>query len=184
MWTFAKILYFALALSKQSPSQRAHRQSRPGFSSQPDGFTMTELMVVMLLIALLSLLAYPAYSAFSRKARYAEAKQQMGSIARDLEIAFLEQGDFPADTEPNTPPPGVNNWPKDIPYDSTLDYDHWALGGGQCYVQLAFWGEKNQRQYDLHQALANPGEFQESGDNLVLAVAAYGCDQTSPGPIP
>lgn len=144
---------------------------------------MTELMVVMLILGLLAALAVPAYSAFTRKARYAEAKQLMGTVARDLQVVSLEQGGYPADADPNTSPAGVSNWPSAMPFDATLDYDHWAIGGGRCYVQLAFWGDENLPRYGVFQEVASPGELKQVGDNLVLAVAAYDCEYASPGPV-
>ena len=148
------------------------------------GFTLVELLVVVIILGVLSALAYPAYSAVVRRARYAEARQQMSSMAREVQIYHIENGSYPPDVNPDTQPKGIMNWPEsdDVPYESFYDYDHWGIGGNQCYVQIGYAGESKVASYPKHQLNKKPPGFQEFGDNLVLAIALYDCAGGS-GPI-
>lgn len=141
------------------------------------GFTLIELMVVLVILGALAALAIPAYSAMVRRARYSEAKQQMGTIAKEAEIYRLEVGTYPPDARPNKQPKGIDSWPdkQDIPYMSAYDYDHWGVGDEQCYVQIGYTGESGTRRYPLHQLNKRPPGFKEFGDNLVLGIAVYDC---------
>lgn len=144
---------------------------------------MIELLVVIVVMGILAAISYPMFLGFLRKAHYAEAKHQMGVVARELRTLHLERQNYPLEVNPNSIPAGVVNWPQKIPYDSTLDYDHWASSDGKCYVQLAFWGDNNQQEYTSYQETTPPGSFQAAGSNLILTVAVYECTQASAGPI-
>ncbi|NER84553.1 MAG: type II secretion system protein [Leptolyngbya sp. SIO1D8] len=139
------------------------------------GFTLIEVTVVLIIVGILAALAFPAYAAMVRRARYAEAKQQMGVIAREVEIYRVEKGHYPPDVNRNVQPEGVENWPKEVPYDSFYDYDHWGVGDNQCYVQIAYAGESQTRAYQIHSLNKKPPGFKEFDDNLVLGVALYDC---------
>jgi general secretion pathway protein G/type IV pilus assembly protein PilA len=139
------------------------------------GFTLIELMVVVFIMGVLAALALPAYASMVRRARYAEARHQMGAIAKDIQVYQMEKGQFPPDVNGNIKPEGVENWPQQIPYDSYYDYDHWGVGNNQCYVQIGYAGESGKRVYPLHKLNAPPPGFEEFGDNLVLGVALYEC---------
>ncbi|PSN17677.1 hypothetical protein C7271_16450 [filamentous cyanobacterium CCP5] len=147
------------------------------------GFTLIELLVVIAIVGILGAIAYPAYLNFSRKAAYAAAKHQMGIVARELRTIEFEKQSYPADTDPNIVPTGVQTWPNSLPYNSTLDYDNWAIGNGLCYVQLAFWGDKNERHYADFVKHAEPGTFAEVEGNLLLGIAIYNCSQANAGPV-
>lgn len=141
------------------------------------GFTLVELMIVVIIVGILGAFAFPTYGSMVRRARYAEAKQQMGTIAKDVDIYRLERGTYPPDVGPNVRPQGVENWPApaDIPYQTSLDYDHWGVGGNQCYVQIGYAGENPKRAYTNY-AANNPARgFKEFDDDLVLGVALYSC---------
>ncbi|NJN21361.1 MAG: prepilin-type N-terminal cleavage/methylation domain-containing protein [Leptolyngbya sp. RL_3_1] len=139
------------------------------------GFTLIELMVVVIIIGILAALALPAYTAMVRRARYAEVKLQMGTISKEAQIYLVEHGQYPPDVNGNTPPAGMINWPQEVPFDGRYDYDHWGVGQNQCYVQVGFVGESQQRQYQVHAINAQPSSFQAFDDNLVLGVALYDC---------
>lgn len=144
------------------------------------GFTLIELLIIVTIIGTLAALAIPAYSSMVRRARYAEAKQQMGIISKEVQLYRAEQGQYPPDTGPRKQPKGVQNWPdrEDIPYGSYYDYDHWGVGDRQCYVQIGYAGENAARTYPVHKLNTKPPGFEEFGDNLVLGVALYPCERT------
>ena len=148
------------------------------------GFTLIELLVVIVILGVLSALAFPAYSSMVRRARYGEAKQQMGTIAREAQIYRIETGSYAPDEVANVQPEGIDNWPDraDIPYESFYDYDHWGVGGGQCYVQIAYGGESGESVYPKHKLNKKPPGFAEFGDNLIKPIAVYDC-AAGTGPI-
>ncbi|MEM0979030.1 MAG: type II secretion system protein [Cyanobacteria bacterium P01_H01_bin.58] len=143
------------------------------------GFTLIELLVVIVMIGVLTAMAWPMYASVVRRARYAEVKQQMGTMAKEISAYLLEKGRYPADTNSGKQPAGVDNWPskEKIPYNSTYDYDHWGVGGKQCYVQIGYAGESGTRAYPLHTLNQEPYGFKEFDDNLVLGIAVYDCDR-------
>lgn len=170
-------LVWLLLLLAQNKPMNARRNNQ-------SGFTLIELLVVIIILGMLSALAFPAYSAMVRRARYAEARQQMSGIAKEVQIYHVENGTYPPDTNPNIQPQGIMNWPEgeDIPYQSFYDYDHWGVGDNQCYVQIGYGGESGVSTYPKHKLNKKPPGFEEFGDNLVLAVALYDCSRGS-GPV-
>jgi general secretion pathway protein G len=146
------------------------------------GFTLIELLVVIVVLGILAALAYPAYVSMVRRAQYAEVRQQMGVMSREVQAYLLENGQYPSDTNQGNPPQGVVNWPESPPFDGTYDYDHWGVGGGQCYVQIGFNGDDGQRNYQVHRVNAEPQSFQAFEDDLVLGIDLYDCP-IAQGPI-
>ncbi|RZM74885.1 type II secretion system protein [Leptolyngbya iicbica] len=149
-------------------------QNRQQIQNQ-SGFTLIELLVVIVILGVLAALAYPAYSSMVRRARYAEVKQQMGVMAREVQAYLLENGKYPPDTNAGARPNGIVNWPETPPMNGEYDYDHWGVGGGKCYVQIGFNGEDGQRNYQVHQVNAEPQSFLAFEDDLVLGVDLYDC---------
>jgi len=147
------------------------------------GLTLIELLVVVLILGILSSLAFPAYSGLVRRARYAEAKQQMGVVAKEVKLYHMETGSYPPDVGRDVKPSGILNWPQEVPFNSHYDYDHWSVGGNQCYVQIGFGGESGVRAYPTHTLNKVPPGFGEFEDNLVLGVDLYTCAIASRGPI-
>lgn len=141
------------------------------------GFTLIELLVVIIILGVLAAFAYPAYASVVRRARYAEAKQTMSAIAKEVKIYQATQGHYPPDTAPGVQPEGVENWPAtaSIPYESKYDYDRWEVGGGQCYVQIGYFGEDGSQDYPVHKINKKKPGFAEFDDSLILAVDVYGC---------
>jgi general secretion pathway protein G len=150
---------------------------------QQSGFTLIELTIVLVILGVLASLAYPAYANMVRRAKYAEVKQQMSSIGKELKLYQVEHGTFPPDVGRNRPPLGVVNWPTTVPYNSDYDYDHWRVGNGECYVQVGYSGESGIRAYPVHQKNAPNLGFEEFDDNLVLGVAIYACGLGGNGPV-
>lgn len=152
------------------------------------GFTLIELLVVVIILGVLSALAMPVYSSMVRRAKYSEAKQQMGVIAREAKLYLVENGSYPPDVDPDIQPAGVENWPNsdpnvgEVPFSeegtgSHYDYDHWGVGGNQCYVQVGFTGENGVRNYPQFTINRESPGFEELGDDLILSVALYSCSR-------
>lgn len=140
------------------------------------GFSLIELLVVVVIMGILASLAIPSFVNISKRARYAEAKQALNSIGKDVKMFYVENNSYPRDVQPNIQPDGVVNWPDTVPFDSTIDYDHWGIGGGKCYVQIAFRGESNSLSYGLFaQNVESPPGLKKIDDNLVLGIDVYDC---------
>jgi len=139
------------------------------------GFTLIELLVVVVILGVLAALAFPAYASMVRRARYAEAKQYMGVMAREVQLYAVENAQYPPDVASGVQPQGVTNWPTDLPFGGTLDYDHWGVGAGQCYVQIGFAGDTPGLSYREHTVNAEPQRFKQFEDDLVLGVDLYDC---------
>jgi general secretion pathway protein G len=114
-------------------------------SHPEDGFTLTELLVVLVIIALLMALIAPNFIGRVGGARSQSAEVQMENLAGALEIYSLDVGRYPS-TDVGldglvTPPDGVTGWtgpylrrggvpddPWGRPYLYTsLSADHFAL---------------------------------------------------------
>ncbi|WP_187329273.1 type II secretion system protein [Halomicronema hongdechloris] len=149
--------------------------------SSTSGFTLLEVLISMVIMGVLAALIYPTFMDMSRRAHYGKAKQAMGSVSKDLQLYRLENGQYPPEVAANVKPEGVINWPQTVPYDSSLDYDHWRVGGGRCYVQISFLGESNQKAYTDYQENVPPPAIQKFDDNLVFGVDSYECGLSGQG---
>ncbi|WP_187329229.1 type IV pilin protein [Halomicronema hongdechloris] len=145
------------------------------------GFTLIELLIVIIVLGILAALAYPSYLNMTRRARYAEAKIAMNAIAKELKIYRAEHNRYPAEVASGERPEGVINWPSRVPFDSSYDYDHWAIAAGECYVQVAFYGENQIRDYTTNVEVVPPPALETIDDDLVLAVERYACDEAPAG---
>ncbi|MGF1459104.1 MAG: type IV pilin protein [Leptolyngbyaceae cyanobacterium] len=141
----------------------------------PQGFTFIELLVVIVIISILAAFAYPAYASMVRRARYADVKQAMGTMVTEAQMYHVENAQYPPDVNSGVRPEGFGNWPEEPPLNGTFDYDHWGVGGGQCYVQIGFVAEDNNRDYAIHKVNAPPQQFVEFNDDVVLGVKLYAC---------
>lgn len=147
------------------------------------GFTLIELTVVVVILGVLAALALPAYASMVRRAHYSKVRQQMGTIAKEAQMYHAEKGHYPPDVMPREQPDGIRNWPEDVPLGGFYDYDHWSLGGDQCYVQIAFVDETLKRNYTTYSLNAQPASFEEFDDNLVLGVDVYECANGGKGAV-
>ncbi|MFB6275910.1 MAG: prepilin-type N-terminal cleavage/methylation domain-containing protein [Halothece sp.] len=144
-----------------------------------EGFTLLELLIVILILGILSAVALPSLLAQVDKARYAEAKLQMGTVARKLKAYYLEQGHFPPDVYPNISPSGISDFPQTsdgiIPFNSRYDYESWDVNGNECYIQITFFGKNNSRDSPIEtQVHSQPGIYESNaGDDLLYVVGTY-----------
>ncbi|MDB9525023.1 prepilin-type N-terminal cleavage/methylation domain-containing protein [Oscillatoria sp. CS-180] len=142
-----------------------------------NGFTLIELMVVMVVLGALAAIAFPAYSSMIRRARYAEVKHQMGSIAEEAHMYRVEYGEYPEETGVGQQPDGISNWPEvgEVPMDGQYDYDNWSVDNNQCYVQIGFVAEGADSPYPQDTVNTQPLSFKEFDDSLVMGIALEGC---------
>lgn len=147
------------------------------------GFTLIELMVVTVILGVLAAIALPAYSSMIRRARYAEVKHQMGTMAEEINLYRVEFGRYPSDTSSGQSPDGVEHWPKadEVPMNGYYDYEHWGVGNNQCSVQMGYVSDIG-TQYPGMEINAQPNQFQEFDESLVLGIALYECND-SKGPV-
>lgn len=59
------------------------------------GFTIVELLVVIVVIAILAAITTIGFSGVSERARDAQRTQDISSIAKALELYYLDNGEFP-----------------------------------------------------------------------------------------
>ena len=61
--------------------------------TRKDGFSLIELVVVVAVLAVLSAIAIPSFSDIRKKAMITVAKQNLISIIKECNLAYLESGD-------------------------------------------------------------------------------------------
>ncbi|NEQ71493.1 MAG: hypothetical protein F6K21_39635 [Symploca sp. SIO2D2] len=116
-----------------------------------------------------------------------ETSQEVESILKNIAASVQNwknrNGQYPDDigtneinlgTPPGVPGDRIDYWPDDIP--SNIDYDHWPLENGFCYVHVASLGKNGKRDYPLSQEVTQPGTIRAIGDDIVLGIDVYKCD--------
>jgi general secretion pathway protein G len=59
------------------------------------GFTIVELLVVIVVIAILAAITVVAYNGIQVKARDSQRKQDVKTIAKALELYYIDNGQYP-----------------------------------------------------------------------------------------
>ena len=163
--------------------QRAHRKGA-------SGFTLVELMIVVLIIGILGALAVPRFRDAARKAKYSQARMYLKYIYQAATIFYTENGCYPADVNPNIPPPGLipnyaDEWPSPVrdPMNSVYDYEEWPRGSGSSWVGVVYLGGNllHDGGTDFGSAYTSyekSGEMIDYGDDVFIVIDPHGraCD--------
>lgn len=67
----------------------------PQRHSRTKGFTLVELLIVIVVIAILAAISVVAYNGIQERARDAQRNQDIKTIAKALEMYYLDQGRYP-----------------------------------------------------------------------------------------
>ncbi len=127
------------------------------------GFTLLELMISTIIAGMLAMIAIPTLLSNADKAKYANAKNQMGCMATELRTYALENGNYPGDQNRNTAyteagcfevhsgyvpdQPMINQKHNTtVPFGSVYDYESWNHGSG-CYIAVTFFGRNGLRKF-------------------------------------
>ncbi|NET56250.1 MAG: hypothetical protein F6K47_08750 [Symploca sp. SIO2E6] len=113
-----------------------------------------------------------------------EVESILNKIAVSVQNWKNSTGHYPDDIGTNeinlgTPPGTPGNrvdWPTDFMYN--IDYDHWPLGNGFCYVHVASLGEDGKRNYPRSKEVTQSGKIRKIGDDVVLGIDVYKCGCT------
>lgn len=68
------------------------------FKNTESGFTLIELLIVITVLGILMSIAVPALSGVKNKADTAVAKSDLHNIMHSLEMYYLDNGEYPAQT--------------------------------------------------------------------------------------
>ncbi|NET56249.1 MAG: prepilin-type N-terminal cleavage/methylation domain-containing protein [Symploca sp. SIO2E6] len=147
------------------------------------GYTLVELLIVLFIVSILSSIAIVIGMGFLQETREkpllikAEAyviewKENNGYYPYDMNSAASEAGQAPGE------PDNRAKWPKDIPSDRVLDYDHWPIGD-RCYVQVALRGKNRKPDYQgqISSEISQSG-FKKIGRDMVRKIATCQCPCT------
>jgi prepilin-type N-terminal cleavage/methylation domain-containing protein len=66
------------------------------------GFTIVELLIVIVVIAILATISIVTYVGIQNRARDTQRKQDVASIARALEMYYVQYGEYPASSGCNS----------------------------------------------------------------------------------
>ena len=112
------------------------------------GLTLLELLIIVAILGILAAVSLVGLINARKEAQYATATLLMNNLAQELTQCLIDAGDFPADVGPNTAPAGCPNivWPSQdrVPFNSSMDYENWAVNGKR-WIGITFWGEANNR---------------------------------------
>ncbi len=146
------------------------------------GFTLLEILIVTIIVGILAAISIPSYVATVDKARYGEAKSQMGCMGKQLLTFRMEKGYFPADQNRNIAPTEIDCFYTQssgkVPFDSMYDYDMRVPSPGSCYVQIVFLGKNNAKEVPNSntsalyptQGIYEYSKIQSDSDDLVFSL--------------
>lgn len=111
-------------MNKDKPEQR-----EPSFRTGEEGYTLTELLVVLVIIALLTGLVAPRLIGRIGGAKSTAAKTQIENLVSALEIYRLDMGDFPTEEQGLealvSAPSNAANWQGPYLRKSKIPKDPW-----------------------------------------------------------
>jgi general secretion pathway protein G/type IV pilus assembly protein PilA len=169
-----------LMMTSYLPINRLFCQTIHHRSNHQTGFTLLELLIVVIITGVLTAIATPNLLGQVDKARYAEAKTQMGCLAKELLANRYEKGGFPPDVARDIRPSGINCFYTQasgkVPFDSKYDYDN-SSNSSSCYIQIVFLGKDVQKEVpnNLNGLYPQPGIYEyrdinPSSDDLVYSL--------------
>lgn len=145
------------------------------------GFTLLELVAAIAIIGILAAIALPTYFSWVQRSREAEVILFLRTLETSVREHKALHGRYPKDVASGVNP-GIPGWPTQVPMDSVVDYEHWAVGGDTCVVLITHFGENGVRNSPAHVRHGGPGSTVKVGDDFIRTIDAYDCDRGS-GPI-
>ena len=139
------------------------------------GFTLIEVLVTLTIISILAAIGIPTYFNQVEKAREVEVKILLSSLAIPIMEYRILNNEYPPDVNAGVNP-GLSEWPTDVPFNSILDYDHWAVGENTCIVSVNHFGRNAFRDAPLYTQVGRAGSIEKVGDDLVKTIAVYECE--------
>jgi prepilin-type N-terminal cleavage/methylation domain-containing protein len=140
------------------------------------GFTLIELLVVITIIGILAAIGITTYLNQVERARDAEAKILLASLAVPIMEFRVINGKYPADVNAGVNP-GIDEWPTVIPFDSVIDFEHWSVGNNTCVVIVTHFGRDGLRGSPVHTRAGDPGSLTRISDDFIKTVTEYPCNK-------
>ncbi|NEQ71494.1 MAG: hypothetical protein F6K21_39640 [Symploca sp. SIO2D2] len=153
------------------------------------GYSLVQLIIVLFIVGILSSIAVVTGMGFVKDTTEknilikAEAyvtgwKINNGYYPNDMTSSESQSGQAPGELDNSASQPSAM-WPKDIPADRILDYDHWPIVGSRCYVQVALRGKGRDPDYQdqMSREISKSG-FKKIGRDIVRGIATCQCPCT------
>ena len=145
-----------------------------GHRRAQSGFTLIELLIAVGIVGLLSGILVPNLIAARERAQYARVVLEMRNMAAQIVSCLADGRDYPADVSPGVAPSGCPDlqWPADVPFNSTYDYENWDLGGGRRWIGLTFYGKaRNRAGIPANTDLGDGLRRVDTGSNITYSLA-------------
>ena len=75
-----------------------------------NGFTIVELLIVIVVIAILAAISIVAYSGIQQRGRDSQRESDIKSVAKALEMYYIDNGQFPPIAPNGSTLPAFGNW--------------------------------------------------------------------------
>ncbi|MEM6839741.1 MAG: prepilin-type N-terminal cleavage/methylation domain-containing protein [Cyanobacteria bacterium P01_C01_bin.120] len=139
--------------------------------SNDDGFTLTELVVVILIVGILAVIALPTFLGYVQRARETETIVLLSRLATEVTAYRSNYGEYPSDLTPGQYPQGVDPsvWPEFAEVKTEFDYEYWSTPRG-CVVAFTNYGANNRRDHAVHQRYGNSGEIVRIGPDDIIKI--------------